>query len=99
VKPSLSQTSVSASSTSAESSPFGMAANSYGAPRTNQSRLVRSMRRGGRHLTSRKRENKNQPSSHQCSDSKSSAITDISSGAPCKPSHAGDAGQFGDSLD
>lgn len=98
VKPTMSQTSGSPRSTSAKSSPFGTGANSYGGPRSNQRRFARSMHRGGHHLRTRKSENKNQPSSGHCSDSKSPAMTDISSGEPCQPSHMGDSGQVSDSL-
>ncbi len=84
---------LSARSTSAKASPFGAAANSYGAPRASQSRVSRSIRRGGHHLRTRKSGNKNQPSSGQCSASKSPAMTDVSSGEPCQPSHRGETGQ------
>jgi len=91
VKPTMSQT-------SAKSSPFGTTATSYGAPRTNLRRFSRSMHQGGHHLRTRKSGDKNQPSSGQCSDSKSPAVTDISSGEPCQSSHMGETGQVSGSL-
>jgi len=91
VKPTMSQS-------SAKSSPFGTTATSYGAPRTNLRRFSRSMHQGGHHLRTRKSGDKNQPSSGQCSDSKSPAITDISSDEPCQSSHMGETGQVSGSL-